>query len=686
MADDNQLIISVSAETIELVKALASAQNGLQDFAKDGKSTAATITSALSAISKESKNTFDVNALKNYNIATKELRETLKSIRTLGVEKTPLTQIPDQSRNARVALYGLNQVVRDLPFGFIAISNNIPVLFDQLATLRQSTGGTGAALKELGKSLIGPAGVLFAFSAVNSIITGAIQKYGSLSKAINETFGLLDKTARAQVLMNEALDSGSASTEGERLELQTLVNILTDFNKDITLRNKAYDELIKQSPEVIGAIKKENATTLEGAEAIKQQAAELTKFIILQGKQKSLIALIEKEQGKLNELERERNNFLTGEGITGIDVFLRNLEVASKRILKLEFTPVFGILPQDPLGIKELTIDIDNAQTAIDVFGKKYDQLTQEALNLQKETKKQSELEAEARKELQTLQKLENAELSRKLKLLQDGLKYIPLENQAYATQIVQIERIKGELKKIGETDKRILRQIDIDVQINIKDALRNLDLDRIAQSQQERLSNSFQLITLELEPKIKLKDNNTPERLIKQIQNNVKDTKLEVPFNVKFAENIIANFTKDAEDRFKEIQNVAKGLSDTIGNVFINIFEDIGKGKSVIDSLTDAFKDLTKQLAIAIVKFAIFKAIEAGLTAASGGTSKAANVAIGQFLNFAFGTKGGAGRSAGLTVGEGGLALAGQVTFVQRGPDLVGVLQKANNRINRVG
>ena len=33
-----------------------------------------------------------------------------------------------------------------------------------------------------------------------------------------------------------------------------------------------------------------------------------------------------------------------------------------------------------------------------------------------------------------------------------------------------------------------------------------------------------------------------------------------------------------------------------------------------------------------------------------------------------------------------GGMQLAGNVTFVQRGPDLVGVLNQGNARINRVG
>jgi hypothetical protein len=36
--------------------------------------------------------------------------------------------------------------------------------------------------------------------------------------------------------------------------------------------------------------------------------------------------------------------------------------------------------------------------------------------------------------------------------------------------------------------------------------------------------------------------------------------------------------------------------------------------------------------------------------------------------------------------INGGGIQLAGQVVFVQRGPDLVGVLNQGNARIGRVG
>jgi hypothetical protein len=41
---------------------------------------------------------------------------------------------------------------------------------------------------------------------------------------------------------------------------------------------------------------------------------------------------------------------------------------------------------------------------------------------------------------------------------------------------------------------------------------------------------------------------------------------------------------------------------------------------------------------------------------------------------------------SGGAGINAGGLQLAGQVVFVQRGPDLVGVLNQGNARIGRVG
>jgi hypothetical protein len=90
---------------------------------------------------------------------------------------------------AEASLQNLGRIASDLPFGFIAIQNNLQPLVDSFGTLRQTAGGTGGALKALAGSLIGPAGLGVAFAAISTALTVAVQKYGSFGAAVQALTG-----------------------------------------------------------------------------------------------------------------------------------------------------------------------------------------------------------------------------------------------------------------------------------------------------------------------------------------------------------------------------------------------------------------------------------------------------------------------------------------------------------------
>ena len=82
--------------------------------------------------------------------------------------------IQNFSKQSGRALSSLSLVLQDLPFGFIGIQNNLPNLLTAFGNLDTKTNGLKATLKDLGKSLIGPAGAYLAFSAVTAAVTFAI--------------------------------------------------------------------------------------------------------------------------------------------------------------------------------------------------------------------------------------------------------------------------------------------------------------------------------------------------------------------------------------------------------------------------------------------------------------------------------------------------------------------------------
>ena len=70
-----------------------------------------------------------------------------------------LNGVKQSSANASYALTNLSRVAQDAPFGFIAIQNNLSPLIESFGQLKTQSGSVGSALKSLGSSLLGPAGI-----------------------------------------------------------------------------------------------------------------------------------------------------------------------------------------------------------------------------------------------------------------------------------------------------------------------------------------------------------------------------------------------------------------------------------------------------------------------------------------------------------------------------------------------
>jgi len=689
MANENQLIIEVSAETTALVKSLATAENGLANFGKKGQTVAGDITTALGAIRKKLAESFDKQEIGQLNVATQELRGNLSDIKNIGLSTAnAINQVTDATKKSRYAVLGLNQVVRDLPFGFIAISNNIPVLTDQLQELfRVNNNKLIPTLKSFGQSLVGAAGIGLAISAVTSIVTYAIKEYGSLGNAVRALFGeyteldaKLKKATEAFEKFNkeartasEVVASARAESGGDIQFYQTLAATVLDVNSSFAQQNSALKILQKSNKEFFGDIN----TVAEAQQKLNQRIFEFTK--------------VAQSEASVNALKKE---------ITGTDqLIFQNEELLrqqKERIAELEKLPKLVTGAGREIEVPELAQLRQDADATRATITALYQTWSSYNKNLETETNtltkaNQALLEilrkqAEEQKEKQVQQKLSEIAINREIKLLQESLRNIGLQSDEYAKVKLRIIELQGELKKLSETDPRIRAQIDIDTNIAKGELFKDLDeqlfqeYKKSLQKAQERI-NALQII-IDAKP-VKIRDKKL-EELNQSIEKSI--GKAEVPFALKINEKELQKNRKLVQESLVDIGQIANGIAGLASDFLGNIFDDIAGGKTVIDSLANSFKNLTKQLAVAIVKFAIFKAIEAGLAASTGGTSKLATAGIGQFLQFAFGGGPSFLKNNGLSVGQGGLALAGQVTFVQRGPDLVGVLQMANNRINRVG
>lgn len=231
-----------------------------------------------------------------------------------------LTSLQKSSAQTGTTLTNLSRIAQDAPFGFIAIQNNLDPLIQSFGSLSKESGGTGNAIKALAGSLVGPAGLALGFSVVTALVTSAIQKYGSLSNAVSEFASSSDIAAVNQRKLSATIAESVAGTQGEVNTLRNYIGILNDINAPQQERINAYNTLKKEFPAVIQNLSVENALTAQGGQLIQQRSAQLIQYIQLKGKEKALIALIEKEyDGQLKTLQ-SANNLINDQ-----DTFLNKL-------------------------------------------------------------------------------------------------------------------------------------------------------------------------------------------------------------------------------------------------------------------------------------------------------------------------------------------------------------------------
>lgn len=115
---------------------------------------------------------------------------------------------------ATYTMFQMNQVVRDLPFGFIAISNNLPLLYDQFMLLNRASGGLKATFSALASAVFSPSGLAIAASGLISILTVLSIKSQKASEEVGKF----------------SLETIAASTEAEKFA-ESIENVRKELEK-----------------------------------------------------------------------------------------------------------------------------------------------------------------------------------------------------------------------------------------------------------------------------------------------------------------------------------------------------------------------------------------------------------------------------------------------------------------------
>jgi len=175
-----------------------------------------------------------------------------------------IAKIKPGSNEASQSLINLSRVAQDAPYGFLGIANNINPLLESFQRLKSSTGTTGGALKALGNSLVGGAGIGLAIGVVSSLLVKfGDNLFGSSKKAkeANEEYERLNKVIKeVSRSAAEVSAAGAASTVDERARVSILANAVRDQTKSYNERNNALNQLKEINKNYFGDLTLETAS------------------------------------------------------------------------------------------------------------------------------------------------------------------------------------------------------------------------------------------------------------------------------------------------------------------------------------------------------------------------------------------------------------------------------------------
>lgn len=584
------------------------------------------------------------------NKYVEDLEQSLKNLKAVGVQipgskeaANGLKNIAPAAQKAQNTLTGLSGVVRDLPFGFVAIQNNLPILADQFSALSKESGGIGGALKNLGGALIGPAGIAFAFGAVTSIVTSLIQEYGSLGEALNVILGITKPLTEAQKAYNKASFEAAGNAAAEEAKVSILTKTLLDSKKPQADRLAAYGELKKVAPDVVAGIKDENALTNASNILIAANSKLRAESVRLKVQEAGITAALTTNETKIAELRAK---------LIKADAKYVQSSAALNKAKQQAIITGFGSVTAE--------------EAALDAFNN-----SANAVN---------ELRAQ--------------------------IKVLTTENQTYLNQLDpvvlglakineqtrdQIEGLKENNKETQTAESNAKKRAEALKREAIAIEKRNAS-ERAARSQRVPLEVSFQIAEIGKQDFGSFYKKNVIDKF-KEAQKQVGG--IEVPVNLpKIDTAAILQSLKDVQnataERRAQILKEAnlQAATDLLKSTFFSPVQDLFS--DLLNGADGAFKAFAKAVLQAINQI-VAKIIATGIISLlanliSGGTAglgKAVFKDIIGALGFKTERIGNPNFSG---IGAGALNMAGAVNVVLRGQDLVGSLNRTNAQISRVG
>lgn len=310
MADVAAMDIVIGADVQKAIAGLEHLSDELMQMSKTGVTSIEQLNRAMATIRESAAKATDIGQLAKFNTVLEKLSGEairLKNIK-LGDALKNIKPGADQAANA---LTNMGRIVRDAPFGFIAIQNNLNPMLESFQRLQKESGSTGSALKSLGKELIGPAGLGIALSVVSAIII----KYPDLLSLVSKEAAL---AAKNQKDYTDAMASSIAPAQTQITTLNNLLSIARDSSQSLQTQKNAIAEINRLYPERLKFLNQENINSSAAKEAIDK----VTQSLILQAQAQAASNLLT----KANEALMKAQNGELSDNVDNWDAFFLGLK------------------------------------------------------------------------------------------------------------------------------------------------------------------------------------------------------------------------------------------------------------------------------------------------------------------------------------------------------------------------
>ena len=226
------------------------------------------------------------NTSKQYQVYTKQIIDVENQLRDLTQARREDIQVnANMISNQGLAsntLTEFGRLISDMPFGVIAITNNISQLGSQLGTLSRKTGSAKASFDILIRQLKQGGALILAFQVLVALVTAFGDKILDFVKGTNEA-------SEATKEFKEAIKSANQELRAEEARLLSLVRVLEDSTSSREAQNNAAKELAG----ILPGLNEEEIANKDNVDATREAIEKYIKQQIIRAE---IDALVEKNR------------------------------------------------------------------------------------------------------------------------------------------------------------------------------------------------------------------------------------------------------------------------------------------------------------------------------------------------------------------------------------------------------